>query len=292
MSRLRRLLILGLCGSIPSCSTLRLPASQSLTVAASPPKASASVAAGVQPSETRLPETVSLRSQEIEMHGSWYFPPGPGTFATLLVLPGGRGRGQVGVAWPQYHWTARAMSECGLAVFVLDYSSDRREPFDPRTVQDIGVAVEHVKQRPGVRPNAIFLVGFSLGGSNALRVAGSRSDLAGVITYFAPADWRVGKTHSPGVVVRQPIEYVAGLTVPLLILQGDADQITDVEQARLLERTAAAQGKKAELVIYEGAGHGFTFKGAPEGPCCRFDEKVALRSFDAVAEFVKRHVFP
>lgn len=46
-------------------------------------------------------------------------------------------------------------------------------------------------------------------------------------------------------------------------------------------------GKRARLIIYPGAGHGFTYRGAPRAACCNYDAEVTARAVKAVAEFMR-----
>ncbi len=55
-----------------------------------------------------------------------------------------------------------------------------------------------------------------------------------------------------------PINYVSRGDAPVLIIQGDADPIVSIDQARLLNRTLTVAAVRHDLLIIEGGGHGFT----------------------------------
>jgi len=221
------------------------------------------------------------------MKATLYVPRGKGPFPGIVVLPGGNGAREVGRAWPHYHQFAKTMAERNLTVLVLDHASGEREFLDPRIVEDIGVAVDYLRRQDKVWKGGVFLVGFSMGGTQALSVAGIRQDIAGLVCYFSPVDWSIDKATAGKQIAHQPVEYASGVSCPVLILQGDRDEITPMSQAHCFEKALKSAGKTAKLVVYPGAGHGFTFGGAPQGKCCNYDPEIAARSFDEVERFVR-----
>jgi carboxymethylenebutenolidase len=223
-------------------------------------------------------------SDGLVMHAQLFLPPGDGPFAAALLLPGGRGAAEVGRGWRHHVAFAHDLVEHGLAAMLLDYHGGQRTLLDPRTVADLGVAVDALKTQAKIRGDRIFLLGFSMGGANALRVAGARRDIAGLITFFAPIDL----SHSGAPGTRQPIHDASTVACPVLILQGDRDTITPVEQAQALARTLEEHGTPVRLLVFPGAGHGFTYLGAPAGPCCSYDADVAARALVAVVEFMQK----
>lgn len=225
-------------------------------------------------------------SDGLVMHARLFVPSGAGPFAVALLLPGGRGAAEVGKVWRHHITFAADLAQRGLAAMVLDYQSSDRLLQDPRTIVDIGVAIDSLAKHPKLRRDRIFLVGFSMGGANALRVAGSRSDIAGLVSLFAPAELGDSGASSTGAT-RQPVDYVRTISCPALLLQGDRDEITPVEQARILSRTFAEHGKSAQLIIYPGAGHGFTYLGAPRAKCCNYDPELTASALEAVAKFMR-----
>jgi dienelactone hydrolase len=211
------------------------------------------------------------------MNAELSLPEGNGPFPVALLLPGGRGAAEIGKVWPHHHRFAAALGQRGIATLVLDYHNGNR------VLVDLGVAIDVLKRNPKLRPDRMVLVGFSMGGANALRVAGSRSDIAGLVMLFSPAE--LG-TEAPGA--RQPIDFVGSVSCPALILQGDRDEITPAEQARKLSQAFTEHGKRAQLIVYPGGGHGFTYVGAPVGRCCNYDAAITASALESVAEFVRQ----
>lgn len=248
---------------------------------------------GAPPSSTAGPPSLADRpgffripGDGIDMQARLFLPAANAPSSAAVLLPGGRGPAEVGRLFTHHLVYASELGARGIAVLALDHHSDQRTLHDRRTVADIGRAIDWLKARPTIRPDRIVLVGFSMGGANALRVAGSRPDVAGLVTYFAPVDARPPGDDGPVSFGEQPIDYAAGVRCPTLIFQGDADEITPVEQARRLFTVLLAQGKRAELVVYPGAKHGFTYLRAPRGPCCNYDAGFARQSIAAVADFI------
>lgn len=87
---------------------------------------------------------------------------------------------------------------------------------------------------------------------------------------------------------QDPAALAASLTVPLLVVQGETDLQTSVEDAKQL---AAAQ-PRAEMVLIPGVNH--VLKEAPAEPSANFatyadaSRPISMAVVDAVARFVKR----
>ena len=56
---------------------------------------------------------------------------------------------------------------------------------------------------------------------------------------------------------RSPLNNAANITSPLLLLQGDIDRVVPQEQAILMLEKVKGAGGEAEMIIFEGEGHGF-----------------------------------
>jgi dipeptidyl aminopeptidase/acylaminoacyl peptidase len=57
---------------------------------------------------------------------------------------------------------------------------------------------------------------------------------------------------------RSPVTHAAAITVPLLVLQGDADLVVPPAQAQLLVDAVRSGGGTVEHHVYEGEGHGWS----------------------------------
>src|SRR5690606_21631275 len=109
-------------------------------------------------------------------------------------------------------------------------------------VPDLQAAVDYLKTRSDVRPEAIGSIGWCMGGGLSGALAASGADLAAAVIYYGPIPDldKVGN-------IKCPVQGHYG---------GDDAPIT----SRVPEFEAAmkAAGKYLETYIYEGAPHAFT----------------------------------
>jgi carboxymethylenebutenolidase len=90
---------------------------------------------------------------------------------------------------------------------------------------------------------AIFTVGFCYGGSGSWAAAASGHGIAGAVGFYGRPS--------------RMIELVPRLEVPILALQGGADQAIPHEDNVVFEQALRDAGKDYELVEFEGAPHSF-----------------------------------
>jgi carboxymethylenebutenolidase len=201
----------------------------------------------------------------------------------VLILPDVRG------LYRFYEELALRFAERGYAALAFDFFGrtagvekrdddfDRRphvEAVTPEEIQrDVRAAVEHLRSL-GV--GTVFSVGFCMGGRHSWLAAAAGHGLAGAVGFYGrPGESSDGK---PG-----PEQLAAAIQAPILALQAGADQNITADQNEAFERALAEAGVEHELVVYEGAPHGF------------FDRKqdeFAAASEDAwarVLDFIERH---
>ena len=150
-----------------------------------------------------------------------------------------------------YRFGARALAAAGFEVVLVRYfnrTGDTRANWSSlrqdallwlETIQD---AVSYVSGRPGVDPDRIAIVGFSLGASLALAAAGEDARIKAVVDVFGPMP--AGAES-------------ATRTPPVLILHGGRDRVVPVEHARRIEALLKTRGVPHEVKIYPDQGHGF-----------------------------------
>jgi carboxymethylenebutenolidase len=102
---------------------------------------------------------------------------------------------------------------------------------------------------PEARADRIGLYGISRGGHAALWAASTGAGVQAVVV-DAPA-------HTPAINPHpaKPLDVLAGLGAPLLMMHGTADQAIPVEQSREYERAARALGKPIVVAYFEGVDH-------------------------------------
>ncbi|MDA0371545.1 MAG: prolyl oligopeptidase family serine peptidase [Actinomycetota bacterium] len=140
--------------------------------------------------------------------------------------------------------------------------------------RDVMTVLEDVQRRHGFNARGTAVLGSSAGGLTALVVALERADLvSAVVVAYPVSDIAAldGTTHrfeahynrtlmgDPLVTIdrskeRSPIHRATELSVPVLLLHGDADPVVAVDQSR---RLADRARNRVEYVEYPGEGHGF-----------------------------------
>ncbi len=147
---------------------------------------------------------------------------------------------------------------------------------------DALAAVDAISARPGV--SGVAVLGHSMGGAGATLAAAARPGIGALVIMSAPADprlliretFRMADLPLPGLVAH-PLAWVslrsllrprghrardasarralAAYPGPVLLVQGDADELLPLRDLRLLERAALSRGPQAEseiLVVHDG----------------------------------------
>jgi carboxymethylenebutenolidase len=203
----------------------------------------------------------------------------------VVVLPDVRG------LYRFYEELALRFAERGIAAVAIDYfgrtagPAKRSEDFEytehvaqttPEGIQaDVRAGVEYLRSPEGGSVQSVFTVGFCMGGRQSWLSAAGGHGLAGAVGFYGMPAARNGV---PG-----PTELVGEIEAPILALQAGADQNITAEHNAAFEDALAAAGVEHELVLYDGAPHGFFD---------RRQENFAEESKDAwrrVLEFVERH---
>ncbi len=85
-----------------------------------------------------------------------------------------------------------------------------------------------------------------------------------VVVYYGACDPRKAKGKQFGPNVKLPIDVVAEVNAPIMLLHGSLDNEVHVEIARDMEAALISAGKQAELVVYPGAYHRLIVARPPE----------------------------
>ncbi len=194
----------------------------------------------------------------------------------------------------------------------------RELDYDTETVDDVLSAVEMVKELPEVAVDSLYVLGHSLGGMLAPRIAEKAKGLAGIVILAGPArpfevvleeqltyiasltgaevDARaqaekvlagLPPAYKAFADAYKPVEVAAGLKLPMLILQGERDYQVTMEDYGLwrlgLRRCANVLFKsylKLNHLMQEGSGKATPFEYNRASP-------VAAYVMDDIASFVK-----
>lgn len=174
---------------------------------------------------------------------------------------------------------APAVIEAGLSMLFVDARghgrSDAAEFMSmPRFAEDLHAAVAWLRERPDVDADRIALVGHSVGAGAALLVAARDPRIAAVVSIASMAHPRemIGRSfrryYAPQPLVRAalrtiertigylfddfaPLNTIARIDAPVLLLHGLADHTVPVKDAKRL----ADRGSSATLRLVEDADH-------------------------------------
>jgi dienelactone hydrolase len=180
-------------------------------------------------------------------------PPAVAVAPGVLVLHGceGYGRAYAGVA----DWLA-SHGYVGVAIDSLAPTGMHSACTSPMAgalaeAADARAALAWMRTQSFIDPNRLAIVGYSMGSLATLDVMDSR------VIATAPVGLQVAITYYPPCGGRS----AADLRVPLLILDGDADDWTPAPPCRRLADAAGPAGKTVPMTTYPGATHAFNFPG-------------------------------
>ena len=219
-----------------------------------------------------------------------YFPPanpacdGPaGDRPPLLVTAHGgptaaaRRQLQLGVVY----WTSR-----GIAVVDVDYRgstgygrSYRRAlegAWGVVDVEDCVAAARFLADRGDVDPERLIIRGGSAGGFTVLAALSLHDTFAAGASRYGIADLEAlaADTHKfesryldrlvgpypearEVYLARSPIHHIDGLDAPMIVLQGDEDEIVPPAQSEMIVEALKAKGVPVAYLLFEGEQHGF-----------------------------------
>ena len=219
-----------------------------------------------------------------------YYPPAnpacagpPGERPPLLVLAHGgptaaaRRQLQLGVAY----WTSR-----GIAVVDVDYRGSTgygrryRRALDGAwgvaDVEDCVAAARFLADRGDVDPRRLMIRGGSAGGFTVLAALARHDTFAAGASRYGIADLEAlaSDTHKfesryldrlvgpypearDVYLARSPIHHLEGFDAPMIVLQGDEDEIVPPAQAEMIVEALKAKGVPVAYLLFEGEQHGF-----------------------------------
>jgi dienelactone hydrolase len=212
-------------------------------------------------------------------------PQGVALAPGVLVLHGceGYGRAYAGVA----DWLA-SHGYVAVAIDSLAPSGLHSACTDPATgarveAADARAALAWMRTQPFIDPNRLAIVGYSMGALATLDVmdaapgTATPTGLQAAVTYYPPCRGRVA----------------ADVSVPLSILDGDADDWTPAPPCRQLADGAAGAGKVITITTYPGATHAFNFPGQNRtmlGHHLGYDPPAALDAAVQTLGFLQRYL--
>ena len=171
----------------------------------------------------------------------------------LLVLAHGAGAGQ---RHPFMLGVSKALAARGVDVVTFNFpymEQGRRVPDKaPVLEQRFRDVIEAARAIPGLATYRLFAGGKSMGGRMATHLAAQGLDgLSGVVALGYPL-------HPPGKPDQLRVAHLAGISVPMLIVQGERDAF-----GTPLELAPHLAGLKARVHTVSGGDHSLAVKGTP-----------------------------
>ncbi len=121
----------------------------------------------------------------------------------------------------------------------------------PRIAADTGAYLDYLAAQPGVAAGPVLIVGYCMGGRNALRAIAAHPDRIAALASY----------HAGGTVTDQPDSPHLGvgtITGEAYFAHADNDRSMTADQIKTLEAALDEAGVTYTSELYEGAPHGFT----------------------------------
>ncbi len=188
-----------------------------------------------------------------------------------------RGSGPAGDSAPLLISMFHRLAASGFVVIAPQYrgsdGGEGRDEIGGADVDDVRNALLLAKSLPYIDPNNLFMYGESRGGMmtyqavrdalpiNAAAVFGAFTDLeimnqSPYVQKVIPQIWPDYETHKDEIIRRRSAKYWPDkLSIPLLIMNGGADQQVDPMQPLQLAEQLQRLGKVYELIIYAQDNH-------------------------------------
>jgi carboxymethylenebutenolidase len=210
----------------------------------------------------------------------------------FLVRPEGKGPHPAVVLihewWGINDWVkdqARALAKEGYVALAVDLyrgkSTDSQEEAhqlmmglpEERAVADLKAAIDFLAGHPGIRKDAIGVVGWCMGGKWAFKTAVVDSRVAAVVGYY-------GMPPQDAAALKK-------IKAPVLGNFGAEDKGPSPEQAKAFEAALKKQGTSVDIKVYEGAGHAFA---NPNNPWKGYREEAAKDAWARTVAFLDKHL--
>lgn len=228
--------------------------------------------------------TIKAADGRADLHYSLIKPPGfdaKKKYPVVVYVYGGPAAQTVTNSWPGRgdHFFSRYLAQAGYVVFSLDNRGTPRrgQAFlaalhrqqGTVEVEDQLNGVAWLRAQPWVDARRIGVHGWSNGGYIALMLlARSRGAYACGVAGAPVTDWALYDTHyterymdhplanPEGYAAARVMTHIEGLTEPLLLIHGMADDNVLFSNATVLMSALQQRGQPFELMTYPGAKHG------------------------------------
>jgi carboxymethylenebutenolidase len=150
---------------------------------------------------------------------------------------------------------------------------------DAKVLSDVDAAIAHLEAAGWGRPQ-LGIVGFCFGGRVSFLVAAERA-LGAAVGFYGGGIVTSRFPQFPSLVDRAP-----ALRTPWMGLFGSDDQSIPLADVERLRTELHGSHMASEVVVFEGAGHGFHCDARPD----HFNEKAAKEAFGQSLEWLGRHL--
>src|ERR1700722_7448122 len=212
-------------------------------------------------------------------------PKGPGKDLPLIVLPHG---GPAYADTLDFDWWSQALASQGYAVLQPNFRGSTLNSnfleagfgeWGRKMQTDLSDGVRYLARRGIIDPKRVCIVGASYGGYAALAGVAIESgvyrcavSVAGISDLRRFRKWtgvnRMGISqrywdrfmgtadqHDPALTAISPIEHVAAVTAPVLLIHGRDDTVVPFEQSEVMLSALKHAGKSATLVTLKHEDH-------------------------------------
>jgi dipeptidyl aminopeptidase/acylaminoacyl peptidase len=200
--------------------------------------------------------------------------------------------------WTERGWAVLVPDHRGSSGHGRDFRQALHGAWGALDVEDCASGIRAAGAQGWGDPDRMVIMGGSAGGFTVLNVLASHPDLcAAGVDLFGVADlFDLDETthryeahylhtivgalpeHAARYRDRSPVNRADAITAPLLILQGDADEVVPLAQSQSIADRLRALGRTVELHVYEGEGHGW---GRPA---------TVIDELERTESFLRRHV--
>lgn len=203
------------------------------------------------------PYEPTKRGKGITIKGFQAWPQKPGPFPAVIILHEWWGLNShmqdLTFRLAQHGYVALAVDQYGRfgGVVTADpaHAAQLMAKIDhTQLVQDLNAATAYLNYQDYVKKNRIAVLGFCMGGSNALTYACARRQLRAVVAFY-------GKV---------PQGSLAGLQCPVLYHQAETDDWITEEEVAALSSALTSRNVPCEIHKYPGTAHAFFNDTRPE----------------------------
>ncbi len=236
------------------------------------------------------PESIRFATTDGDVaHAIYYAPANPNVvpptdeLPPLLVLahggPTSAARSQLDLA--KRYWTSRGIAVVdvnyrGSVGYGRAYRNKLRGAWGVADVADCVAAARYLANRGSVDGERLLIKGGSAGGFTVLSALVYFDDFAAGASRYGVADLEALATDTHKFesryldlligpypearevyVERSPINHVDKLSAPMIVLQGNEDEVVPPNQSRMIVAALEAKGVRVEYLEFEGEQHGF-----------------------------------